>query len=181
MKLYILAFSIVLTGFISNINAQENINSFAIEEGKLIWQKVYETDLGFDELLSVTKESGLFQIVEVSDDKILAEVKSINADFKGAGYSEMSTPMYVSRSFIEGFVKIEFKQGRYRISIKNIMLIQKYDDGVSKEGEKSSLESFAIKKGNIMKKPFTKSPSKILDYTFTKEFNLKAKTKTDNW
>jgi hypothetical protein len=38
----------------------------------------------------------------------------------------MSTPMYVARSFFDGFAVIEFKDEKYRVTLKNIMLTQQY-------------------------------------------------------
>ncbi len=62
------------------------------------------------------------------------------------------------------------------------MLTQKYDDGLSEEGEKSTIESFAIKRSkNQMKGGFKKSPSIILDFTFTNAFTFITLEKDDNW
>lgn len=169
-------FSIALT-----LKAQEPVNNFILENNKIIWQKVFVTEMYFDELVEKIKESGIFVDPEIGENKILGQTKSIEADFVGAGYREMSTPMYVARSFFEGFVIIDYKDGKYRTTIKNIMLTQKYDDGITEEGEKSKIESFGVKsRKSKMKRGFTKSPSVILDYTFIHEFDFKQDT-DDDW
>ncbi len=138
--------------------------------------------MDFNQLTKKIKESGILEDIEIGENKILGQTKQIDADFKGAGYGEMSTPMYVARSFFDGFAIIEFKDGKYRVTLKNIMLTQQYGDGLSEEGEKTTIETFGIKKGeNEMKKAFTKSPSKILDYTFTNAFTFKSSDTNDNW
>lgn len=169
-------FSIALT-----LKAQEPVNNFLLENNKIIWQKVFETEMNFDELVEKIKESGIFLEPEIGENKILGQTKPIEADFVGAGYSEMSTPIFVARSFFDGFAIIDFKDGKYRGTLKNIMLTQKYADVLTEEGEKSTLESFGVKKRkNRLKRGFTKSTSAILDYTFTKQFKFKQDT-DDGW
>ncbi|HLV50705.1 MAG TPA: hypothetical protein VKY44_01960 [Flavobacterium sp.] len=172
----------LILAFTYNLQAQDSVNNFSSENNKIIWQKVFETNLDFNQLTDKIKESGILEKIEIGENKILGQSKPIEADFKGAGYSEMSTPMYIARSFFDGFVMIEFKDGKYRVTFKNIMLTQKYNDGLSKEGEKTTIETFGLKSGkNEFKGAFTKSPSKILNYTFTKSFDFKSLDKNDNW
>lgn len=178
--------TIILTSIIFvwtiTASAQETVNNFSTDNGKIIWQKILETELNFDQLTDKIKESGILENIEISENKILGQTKSIEADYIGAGYGVMTTPIYVARSFFDGFALIEFKDGKYRVTLKNIMLTQKYDDGLSKEGEKSTIESFGVKKGkNEIKSAFIKSPTIILDYTFTKAFIFKLSDKNDNW
>ena len=172
----------IIFAFIVTLNGQETVTNFSPENNKIIWQKVFETEMDFNQLTEKIKESGILENIEIGENKILGQTKQIDADFKGAGYGEMSTPMYVSRSFFDGFAIIEFKDGKYRVTLKNIMLTQQYDDGLSEEGEKTTIETFGIKKGkNEMKRAFTKSPSIILDYTFTNTFTFKSSDTNDNW
>lgn len=164
-----------------NAISQKYETNFIAENNKMIWQKVFSTDMDFDQLTSLVKESGVLETFEVEDSKIVGQSRLIEADYNGAGFGEMSTPMYISRSFFDAFCIIDFKEGRYRVTLKNIMLSQKYNDGLSKEGEKSTLESFGISnRKNEIKSPFLKTPSIILDYTFTNEFTFEALV-NDDW
>ena len=168
--------------FLFNLKAQETANNFSPENNKIIWKKVFETEMDFNQLADKVKESGILKNVEIRENKILGQTKLIDADFKGAGYGEMSTPIYVARSFFDGFAIIEFKGGKYRVTLKNIMLTQQYTAVLSELGEKTTIESFGIKKGrNEMKRAFTKSPSIILDHTFTNEFTFKLSDTNNNW
>ncbi len=172
----------LICAFVITLKAQEPVNNFLPENNGIIWRKVFETKMDFDQLVDKIKESGILENVEVGKNNILGQLKPIDADFKGAGYGEMSTPMYVARSFFSGFAIIEFKNGKYRVTLKKIMLTQKYNDGLSKEGQKTTIETYGIKKGkNEMKRAFSKSPSIILDYTFTNAFTFKSLDKKDNW
>jgi len=153
-------------------------NNFLIEENKVIWQKVFETPLSFRDVVEKVKESGAMTSMEEGDTKIIGDLKPLPADFKGAGYTMMNTAIIVTSSDLLGYVLVEYKDNRYRVTIKNIQLSQKYDDPLSEMGQKTSIEVYAIKKGEF-KNSFLNSISKILDYTFTKTFSVKKSN--DNW
>ena len=161
---------------------QETINNFEIEDKQIIWQKVFETQMTFVQLTEKVKDSGLFENVELGDNKVSGDLKDIDADFKGAGYTEMGTPMYVARSHFRAYGIIEFKDRKYRVTLKKIILIQKYDDGLSKQGERTDLGVFALKATkDEMKGPFKKSPSLILNYTFSDKFLFKDTPTKKDW
>ena len=175
-------FIVFVCSFVITMNAQESVNTFLPENNQIIWQKIFETEMDFNEQARKIKESGILVKPEIEENKILGQTKPIDADYKGAGYGEMSTPIYVAQSFFDGFAVIDFKEGKYRVTLKNIMLTQKYDDGLSKEGEKTSLEAYSIKRGkNEMKGAFAKSPGVILDYTFTQVFTFISSESNDDW
>lgn len=169
--------------FVFKLSGQESVNNFFFETNEVYWQKVYETTLSSDKMSSLISESGLFEKVDVSENgKFSGNINLIGADYRGAGYSEMNTPIYVARSFFSGFVVIEIKEGRYRVTLKRILLSQKYDTPISEMGEMKSLETYAIKKGKSEFTPgFMKIPSKILDYTFSNLFLFNEKSDQDDW
>lgn len=164
---------LVFTLIITNFNQTENDN-FLIEGNQVVWQKTYETELSKESIIEKIKAAGKFENISVSEGTITAEIRDLSIDYKGYGESEMSTPMYLSRSFVKAFCMIEFKDKKYRVTLKNIKFVQKYDDVVSKMGEVTDTEEFALSKKNTeFKSGFLKKPSKILNYTFLKvtEFN----------
>ncbi|ADV50586.1 hypothetical protein Celal_3320 [Cellulophaga algicola DSM 14237] len=166
----------ILIGF-----STSETDNFEIENGKLIWQKVYETELTKEQLTDKIKNSGNFKNVELNESGIIAEITNLTLDFKGYGSSEMSTPMYIARNSVNSFVQIEFKESKYRVSIKHIKLTQNYDDALSSQGEMTDLEVFALKKRNTeFKSSFLKKPSKIINFTFENITEFKVKEK-DKW
>lgn len=161
---------------------QEIINNFQVENSEIIWQKVFETELTFEALTEKVKDSGILDKIEIGENKISGELKAIDADFKGAGFTEMGTPMYLSRSHFTGFTILEFKDGKYRLTLKKIILTQKYSDPLSKQGEKTNIEIFGLKGGNgEMTNAFKKSPSLIMNHTFLKKFDFKDSQTKKNW
>jgi hypothetical protein len=161
---------------------QEIVNNFEIEDKEIVWRKVFETELTFNQLTEKLKETGLFEKIVLAEKKLTGDIKNIEADFKGAGFSEMGTPMYIARSHYSAFAIIEFKEGKYRVTLKKIILTQKYDDGLSKQGEKTNLDTFALKATkDEMKGAFKKSPSLILDRTFTDKFSFRETPPKEDW
>jgi hypothetical protein len=167
MKLSKLILFIFLFLAAKGLLAQET-NGFQITSGKLEWVNVYESTLDQSEILALLKENGKISNVEESEGRIIADISKIEADYQGFGRSEISTPIYVARNWIEGKLIIEFKENKYRTTLKDLFLYQKYTDPLSQMGEGSTLDSYAISSKGF-KTSFTKSSSEILDFTFTKE------------
>ena len=136
---------------------QEIINIFQVENSEIIWQKEFVTELTFEALTEKEKDSGILDKIEIGENKISGELKAIDVDFKGAGFTEMGTPMYLSRSYFTGFTILEFKDGKYRLKLKKIILTQKYSAPLSKQGEMTNASK--------------KSPSLIMNHTFLKKFH----------
>ncbi len=167
--------------FFFSFNLTETDN-FTIENGKVIWQKVYETDLTNENLIGRIKTSGQFENISENEESLTAKINQLSMDFKGYGVSEMSTPMYVSRSYVKTFVLIQFKEKRYRVTLKNIKFVQKYEDALTKEGQTTDIELYALKKRNTeFKSNFLNKPSKIMDFTFQKATDFNGVAEEGKW
>jgi len=178
----ILTLKLLMAFVFTTAFGQESINNFQVYNSEIIWQKVFETAFTFEDLIEKVKDSGLLDKMEIGNNKISGEFKEIGADFKGAGFTEMGTPMYLSRSHFTGFTILEFKDGKYRLTLKKIVLTQKYSDPLSEQGEKKSLELYGLKSGkDEMTNAFIKSPSLILNHTFLKKFDFKDSQTKKNW
>lgn len=160
---------------------QDTINNFYAEDNDIIWQKVYETNFTFDQLVTNISESGLLHKIYVSSNKITGDLKPFEVDFKGAGYSRGLTPMYLLGSLLTGFVAVDFKDGKYRVTIVRINYEYTYSTPLWKQGDKSSLSSVVLKRNNVMKEAFKGDGSIILNYTFSKKFDLKPRAENQNW
>lgn len=154
--------------------------NFKLEDGNLLWQKVYETEISNDKIIKSLKTSGIIKDIESLESSMTGTIENLDLDYKGFGKTEMNTAMYISRSYFKSFVLIELKDGRYRITLKEMKLVQKYSDGLNEEGEISELKDYAIKNSKTeFRKSFKKAPSGILNFTFEKVFGIKKKKKSD--
>lgn len=161
--------------------AQDTTNNFQIVQGEIIWEKIYNTKLSFAEVSEHLKVSGLLDKIEIRENKVYGELKGLDADFKGAGFSEMTTPMYIARSRFTGFLTLEYKEGRYRVVLRKIVLIQKNSDSLSNQGEITSLESYGLNSKGQIANFFKKTPGFILDHTFSKKFDFNLSTNNGEW
>ena len=165
-KLIILFFAV----FIANLcHAQDSMN-FKIIDGEVVWQKVYESK---DSINQIIKRLNV----------LTAIIKDLDADYKGAGFSRGMAPMFLISDKITGSVTIDFKDGKYRATIKHMKMENKIATPISKIGETEPIETYALKKKNtIFKSGFLTDPAIILDYTFNKIFEKKEMKKEDeNW
>lgn len=174
-----IVFLISLLLFSINISFGQEIDGFQINSGKLEWVKIFESNLSQTEILDLLKVNGKISEIEIKDSRIIGNVSSIEPDYKALGIGEMSAPMYIARSWVKGKLIIDFKEGRYKVVLRDMLLTQKYTDPTNQLGEVLALDSFAISKMEF-KKGFLKSPSKILDYTYTKEFSFKI-IESEDW
>lgn len=177
MKL--LFFALVIIPFISF--SQEENTCFKTVDGFVIWQKVYNTELSFDQLISKIKDSGFYDKYDIEDGKIQGELKPFDINYKAAGGNYMTTSIYISRNQFSGFVLIEYQPGKYRVTFKRIVLTQTTDDPFSRKGDKETLDFFIAKKGTgEIKKAFFNKDAGIIEYTFNNIFSIKDKS-PDNW
>lgn len=171
----------LLVGFSLSSQAQNQSHNFYLENGKIIWQKIFTTKLNFEQLVVQIKESGILKNTENIQGKIIGQTKLINPDFKGAGFRSSSVPILVLRYNLDGIAIIEFKKGKYRVTLKDLNLTDKYNNLYSRKGG-TPIEKMVLKSGkNEFRKYFTKSPSKIFDYTFSKLFNFQPDSLNKNW
>ena len=158
---------------------QRTVNNFEIEGGT-IWRKVFETNITFEQLTEKIKDSGLFKNMEISESKVTGDIKQLVADYKGSGFSRGLTPIYVLGSYFKGFSIIEFKEGKYRVTLKNIVLVQMRSDPLGEKGEETNLDTYALKSSkDEFKAAFMKAPSLILNHTFENKFSFKNNEKED--
>ncbi len=167
--LFIICSTILSIGMIS----AQTVNNFTIVGSKVEWQNIYPTNMDSTSIYKNLVVSGIMKDVTVTGGIISGEMKPIDADHLGAGYSAMLTPIYISSSLITAFAIIDLKEGKYRVTLKNIQFTQKQSDALTEKGALHSLEDFAVKSNQQeFKRLFGKSASEILNYTFIQKFNI---------
>lgn len=154
--------------------------NFKIEDGRLIWQKTFETSLNFQGLFRSIKMTGAIDKPDTLSNQISGDLKQMMIDFKGAGKTSASTWMVLLSSNLLGYAIIDYKEGKYRITIKNMTLYQVYNDPLTRMGQITPIEKISVKKDEI-KSGFLKQGAEVLDYSINKTFSLDAIKKTDTW
>ncbi|MDE5489397.1 hypothetical protein [Elizabethkingia meningoseptica] len=163
---------------------------FYTNNKQVVWENIFKTDKSIQEIKSILLSSGKVKFNSDTESSATGELNDFVMDFKGAGYTLMSTPNYLDTSskFYATF-KIKTKEGRYRVTVTNIrfkgnkMSLYSGGFGISNSGE-NNIEDFVLKNDReTFKGGFTGRESKIIDYSFTNLFDIsKYQTNSnDNW
>ena len=173
MNYLIIAISLITT---LSLTAQEN---FVLTEGKVSWQKVYETTKSKEELIIYFENSGLFKSFKVEEGKIIAKLKpqAIDKDDKKIA-GTLPPPLTVKANYA-GTVIIGLKDGKYRVTYKDILIVGNGE--LIKKGEKQPFELHYVNKdGKAFRISFKKKPSIVYNAAFTDTFLIEG-PKQDNW
>ncbi len=174
-------FVIIISILTLNLGSVD-IDNFQIEDGNLIWQKVHQTDLSKEEIIIQIKISGEYDNINIIGESLTATISRKELDFKEMGESNSSVPIYIVNSDINAFVHFEFKNNKYRVTVKKIVLVQKSTNILSEEGEITNIETYALRNQNTeLKNSFSKKPASILDYTLTKMTKIDKVVNDEKW
>ncbi|MEL7589602.1 MAG: hypothetical protein AAGU19_23005 [Prolixibacteraceae bacterium] len=166
--------------FSSSLFSQTLANNFEIDEERHIsWKSINQTALDFNGLVEAIEASGYYKEVNKGEDYVSCEFEPFELNFQKYGYKSMTTPFYVSRNLLSGNAKFEYKEGRYRVTITNILFTQNADDPLFQQGEQHSFEWWVLNNKGKLKSSFFDPGSDIMN----REFQVKtsfSKRKTDD-
>lgn len=167
--------------FIS-ISSQEIVNNFSIEDNEIIWQKIYPTTLNFDQLVDQVKDKGFLSDIEIRENKITGKLKPVLVDCESSGLKGTLFSICGDRSFFTGFSLIEFKEGRYRVTVRWIFSTEREVDSTKFNLVPDNLEYIAFRNfSNEFTPQFRNKDSGILDEAFSRRFDLFIKQGYVNW
>ncbi|MGL6129541.1 hypothetical protein [Chryseobacterium artocarpi] len=174
----------ILINFITLSFAQES--AFIISNKQVVWQHIYESNKNIDEVKQSLLSRGKLKITNIENGLIYGDISDFMMDYKGAGNTLMGTPIYLSSSKFFGNFKIEFKEGKYRVSVTNIRLKGETFSLYSSRAALSSdsndnLETLILKNDReSFKGSFDGKSSRIINYSLTQLFDISKYTKTDD-
>lgn len=153
--------------------------NFKKEENKIIWQKVFLETTTPEIAESNLLKSAVFSDVFVNDKEIIANFTDFKIDYEAAGYRYRELPMYISRMMLKGTAIIEFKEDKYRVTLKNLEITPLESGLLGEAGVYEDFSYIAIKKRNQeYRTHFIDIAEPIYTKEFTKLFTFKE-TKTD--
>lgn len=176
----ILLIAILISGLFSS-----QTYNFSIENNKVIWQKIYTTEKSLADIILEFQKSGNFNNIEQKENNTFLNFKSVRANYRDLGISSVKTSAYISNGKFEGSATVEFKEGKYRVIIRNIDYDFTYLSIATLKDtpEHFDIEQVALKNGNtVFKKGFIDRDMVVLDYTFNSLFDIsKNKKPTEDW
>lgn len=148
----------------------EDTYNFSILDGKIIWQYVFEYSGTFEELAVAAGASTSLHVNSAKDGTITAVIPPYFNDYKAFGKRLMNTSMLISQSKMSGTAYIQYKQGRYRVTITDITFDIKHPMYI---GASQTIEYFALKGGKKNKRigeDFITDVAPIIDLNLKKKF-----------
>jgi hypothetical protein len=142
---------------------------FNILNNEVLWQGLYETQLNQKDILKSMYTSNNFSNIFVVDSTMITGLlKPIKFNIEDYGLRYMKTPMFLSQNMLgPAFFVIEIKEGKYRVTVRDIRLTAHVNTQLTPYGSVSHIESIALSEGN-----FTSS---FLDYADTLYHQLLVK------
>jgi hypothetical protein len=156
--------------------ARELVDDFGFEISnyELVWQKTFEAPVQPDVVERYFKRSGIFKQIETGPAELSGFLSYFNA--KGAELSTILMP-YTRNTLFSAFAVIDFKEGKYRVTVKKIMIMNYY----AEQNIRFSYDDLVFKSGQYEMKPsFLKKEAKVMDEVLTRMFTLNS-AENDNW
>lgn len=137
---------------------------FKINQGRLIWQRVFPAadSCRVDVFVQNLLELGCFKNIEVISGVISCEMSDVMMNYKVSGYGRMELPIYLSNGAFSGHVTIQLKPDRYRVTLSRIC------ETISRMGT-SPLSDFALDNGTF-NEDFAVPAGHVFDYNMTALF-----------
>lgn len=147
---------------------------FSLDGESIIWRRVYDGTTTAGLVSYNLQASGFFRNIQASDNLVTAEMHSVKMEFKELGYKNMSLPIYLVNDTFSGFVTVQIKEDRYRVTVMRIVTHNpRLGSG--------SLEDLALKNGSIDPK-FLDPAAIIMSHSFDGLFSeLYKNTIDDEW
>jgi hypothetical protein len=101
-------------------------------------------------------------------------------DYRGAGMKRGLTSMYLLDGELEGRAVVQIREGRYRVTVDEMVFTGKISSPLSKPGERTKLELYALNgSGRFRSNFWNKGSSPVLDYDLFSMFDVKEKEAQD--
>lgn len=170
----IIMFSFALLSF----GQEAEYLSFKIKDNAIIWQNVYNDSRDIAIIQNEVKHY-LSDATVLNENSMSGKLNSYIANLNGRSRG-MSTIFILNNSFSAN-VKIDFKQGRYRVTLSNIITTSLMDTPINGHEEKSQIELFCMnyKKGVFRDRSFESLD--ILDESLKDTFAFKTIADDDDW
>ena len=162
------------------IQAYAQHNFSITPERKVIWQKVYESPIGINEYHQWMFNSGQYHDIAMTDNTITCWLNEAPINYKKYGYNSMrDISILVRDNNLTGFVTIQFKEGRYRVTFEQIKFIQRFDSPFLRKGDVSHLE-LLINYRDSFNKSTEKNLLMVLDVILNDMFFYKTSAHLNN-
>jgi len=171
-------FAIVLA--IPAILLAQDESRFSTDGASVMWQNVYQTQLDSAAVVDGLIASGHFDGIILTRDGFTCRIIPHEVDYRGAGMKRGLTSMYLLDGELEGRAVVQIREGRYRVTVDEMVFTGKISSPLSKPGERTKLELYALNgSGRFRSNFWNKGSSPVLDYDLFSMFDVKEKEAQD--
>lgn len=170
----------ILLSFCANLSAQDD-SRFSTDGASITWQNVFQTQLDSADVVDALLGSGRFDNVILTKDGFTCRIIPHEVDYRGAGMKRGLTAMYLLGGEMEGRAVVQIREGRYRVTVDGIVFTKTLETPLSKTGERSKLEIYALNgNGEFRSNFWNKGSSPVLDYDLFSLFEVKEQMDLDD-
>ena len=153
---------------------------FSTDGASVMWQNVYQTQLDSAAVVDGLIASGHFDGIILTRDGFTCRIIPHEVDYRGAGMKRGLTSMYLLDGELEGRAVVQIREGRYRVTVDEMVFTGKISSPLSKPGERTKLELYALNgSGRFRSNFWNKGSSPVLDYDLFSMFDVKEKEVQD--
>ena len=121
---------------------------FQIEDGKIIWQKIYATDMTISDIHKSMVISDAYYDITILSDCIVAKIKPFKYIPEDYGFRWGNSSVLLLNGAIGPILlRIDIKEGRYRVTASNILVTDITPGGLDAMGTTTRLEDVALTDG----------------------------------
>lgn len=139
-------------------------NFFRNDKNMLEWRIIRETSMSRGELIDAIIESGFFEEIDITGEKVVCQFRPYKLNYDQYGLSVFESSSIISQNLIAATVIFHLKGDRYRTIVKNIRLIVNSEES---QGLVNTLESTVYTRQQDMRFSIFRNISEILDKDFT--------------
>ena len=155
------------------------VENFSILNNQIQWQKVYESKLTKTDLLHFLKSSNKFSELSESENSIYGITQNLQVDFKK--FSNYPSIFVQQTKIISKFI-IDFKENKYRVIVKDIIIHDPTNEINSYNLRDVNLERYCLKNNNTeFNNKFINTNAKFYDDTFFNLFHFGNEKKIQDW
>lgn len=175
MKRFIISAIIIAVSFVTAAQSPGSYN-FRIENGALVWQKVYSTkdSCSIKAIINTLMQRGFSRDITVLDGDISCEFRIRRLEYKSLGYKHGQLQVYITNDEFTGFTTIQVKPDRYRVTVSRIRCHHPHYGT-------SGLEAFAVD-GKRFNTQFLERSAHVIDANLSALFDsLNNTLQNDDW
>lgn len=157
-------------------------DNFSISNRQIMWQKVFETSLPVEQIIENIRYSGYFDHIAVHGDYLTAEINMLSIDHRNyESQTGTGAPLFALSHHVKAYAIIDFKKGKYRVTIKSIKLTPQTISG-DYSNRIMDLAELALENDNAQfRDTFFRKRSKILNFTFLQITDFTDTPGLDDW